>query len=156
MKSKFSTHWRKSRQTRKQRKYQANAPVHIKHKMLLTAHLSKDLRKKYGKRSFSVRKGDNVKVMVGKFRGKSGKIVSVDTKNGKIAIENMQMKKKDGSKINVYFNASNLLIQELELGDKYRVEALNRKVPAKKEVQKKEVKEVKKIEKKEKTGKKNV
>ncbi|MCX6748284.1 MAG: 60S ribosomal protein L26, partial [Candidatus Pacearchaeota archaeon] len=50
MKSKFSVNWLGSSQARKQRKYRANAPLHLRHK-LMNANLSKDLRKKLGKRS---------------------------------------------------------------------------------------------------------
>ena len=35
--------------------------------------------------------------------------------------------KKDGSKVSVYFNPSNLQIKELHLEDRQRVKALNRK-----------------------------
>ena len=73
MKQKFSKHWKASTQPRKQRKYRAKAPLHVI-KRFLSANLSKDLRKKYGKRNLTLRKGDTVKVMRGKFRKKQGKI----------------------------------------------------------------------------------
>ena len=73
MKTKFSGSWVKSKQPRKQRKYRYNAPLHIRQKFV-GAHLSRELRKKYGKRSASLRKGDNVKIMRGQFRNKSGKV----------------------------------------------------------------------------------
>jgi len=125
MKQKFSTKWKASKQPRKQRKYLANAPLHIKRKML-SANLDKILRKKYGRRSFPLRKGDTVKVMRGKFKKKSGKIVGVDIKRGYVAVEGMQITKKDGTKINVKFNPSNLQIKELNLDDKKRLKALQK------------------------------
>ena len=73
MKKEFSTSWIGSKQPRKQRKYRHNAPLHIKSKMM-GSHLSKELRKKYGTRSVRIRKGDEVKIMIGKFKGKTGKI----------------------------------------------------------------------------------
>jgi len=136
MKKKFNTLWKASKQPRKQRKYKANAPLHIKRKFL-AANLSKELRKKYERRSFIVRKGDLVKIMRGKFKGKKGKINQVFTKKGVVAIEKIQRQKKDGTKINVFFNPSNLQIQELILEDKKRTAAL------KKERRKKEKKETK-------------
>ena len=57
MKKQFSTQWNASKQPRKQRKYLANAPLHKRHKFM-SANLIKELRKKYGKRNFPVRKGD--------------------------------------------------------------------------------------------------
>lgn len=137
MKTKFSTMWRKSRQTRKQRKYAANAPMHIKH-VMMNSNLSKELRKKYGKRSFSPRKGDEAKIMAGKMKGRKGKIVVVNYKKGKIAIEGIQEKKKDGTKVNIWFHPSNIQLQELNLDDKKRNKSLERKAPVKKEKPQKE------------------
>lgn len=131
MKKKFSKSWRKSRQKRKQRKFTANAPLHIKRKML-SANLSKELRKKYGKRSFPIRKGDEVRIMRGKFKKKTGKINIVDMKKMRVAIEGIQEKKKEGSKVNVFFDCSKLQIQKLDLGDNKRIKSLNRKLPEKK------------------------
>jgi large subunit ribosomal protein L24 len=126
MKNKFSKHWKASSQPRKQRKYSANAPLHIKRK-LLSANLSKELRKKYNRRNIPVRKGDTVKIMVGKFKKKSGKIISIDTKDSKIKIEGITIKKQDGSKANVKIHPSNLQITELNLNDKKRIEEKSNK-----------------------------
>ena len=73
MKRKFSTSWKSSKQPRKQRKYLANAPLHLKRK-LLSVNLSKALREKVGKRNVVVKKGDKVKAMRGKFKNKQGKV----------------------------------------------------------------------------------
>jgi large subunit ribosomal protein L24 len=145
MKKKFSTKWKASKQPRKQRKYRANAPLHIKRKML-GANLAKTLREKYKRRSVSVRKGDKVKVMKGAFKGKSGKITTVQTKKLRVAVEGLQRSKKDGTKVNVWFDTSNLQVQELNLDDKQRIKSLNKE---EKKVEKKtETKEVKSEEKK--------
>jgi len=126
MKQKFSNKWAASRQPRKQVKYRANAPMHIRHN-LMSSNLSKDLRKKYGKRSFPIRKNDSVKIMRGEFKGKTGKIDSVDLKKLRIMIAGIFRSKKDGTKVGVYFNPSNLQIQELDLEDVKRREAIERK-----------------------------
>ncbi|MFA5071476.1 MAG: 50S ribosomal protein L24 [Candidatus Pacearchaeota archaeon] len=120
MKKKFSTAWKGSKQPRKQRKYVAKAPLHIKRK-LLSVNLSKDLRKKVGKRNVVVRKGDNVKVMTGKFKGKTGKIIQVFTKKSKVTVEGIQVKKQDGSKANIKLHPSNLQIIEMDMNDKKRI-----------------------------------
>lgn len=129
MKKKFSTKWLSSKQPRKQRKFLANAPLHIKHKFL-NAHLSKSLRDKYSKRNLPLRKGDEVLVMRGSFKKKKAKVISVFPKKTRAALEGIQRTKKDGTKINVYFHPSVLQIQTLNLEDKKRVNALNRS-PAK-------------------------
>ena len=41
-----------------------------------------------------IRKGDTVVVMTGRERGKSGKVLSVDTVNGKILVEKLNMIKR--------------------------------------------------------------
>jgi len=125
MKKHFSTHWKSSRKTRKQRKYLANAPLHLRRKFIST-NLSKELRKKYGKRNLPLKKGDMVIIMRGKFKKKTGKITAVYTKKMKVEIEGMQIKKQDGSKANVKFNPSFLQITELNLEDKKRNESLMR------------------------------
>jgi len=93
MKSKFSISWLSSKQVRKQRKYRYNAPLHLKHKFL-SANLSKDLRKKYGKRSLPLRTGDEVLVMRGKFAKKTVKVSSVDPKRARVILEGLIELKK--------------------------------------------------------------
>ena len=135
MKNKFSKHWKESKQPRKQRKYLANAPLSIKRK-LLSVNLSKELRKKFGKRNIVVRKGDTVKVMRGKFKLKTGKIMEVNTNKSKVIIEGITVKKQDGSKANIKMRPSNLQIIELNLDDKKRMKTTkeeNKKTESKKE-----------------------
>jgi large subunit ribosomal protein L24 len=112
MKKEFSKAWKASKQPRKQRKYLAKAPLHIKRKKL-SANLSKELRKKQGKRNMIIKKDDKVKIMRGKYKGKTGKILSVKTKIGKVIVEGIQVTKKDGSKVNIKLWPSNLQIIEL-------------------------------------------
>ena len=126
MKKQFSTQWLSSTQKRKQRKYRFNAPLHLRHKFL-NAPLSKELRKKHGKRSFPIRKGDEVLVMRGSFKKKKAKVASVDHKSSQVNLENMQRTKKDGTKVNIHFNPSKLQIISLNLDDKRRNGSLNRK-----------------------------
>ena len=131
MKQKFSVSWIGSKQPRKQRKFRANAPLHLRRKMV-SVSLSKELKKKHDKRNFPVRKGDNVSIMRGEFKGKSGKIESVDMKKMKVIIDGIYRTKKDGSKVAVMFEPSNLQIKELVLEDKKRKASLERKASAKK------------------------
>ncbi|MGV8152092.1 MAG: 50S ribosomal protein L24 [Candidatus Nanoarchaeia archaeon] len=132
MKKQFSNSWRASIQPRKQRKFVANAPMHIKHK-LMSANLSKELKKRYNRKSAPVRKGDLVIIMRGEFKKKSGKIASVNAKMNRVAIEGIQRTKKDGTKVNVFFNASKLKITELNLDDKKRLESISKNNKEKKE-----------------------
>ena len=126
-KNKFSTSWRTSKRPGKQRKYKANMPMHLRRR-LLSANLSKELRKKYGKRSMPLRKGDVVKVMRGKFSKKTGKILAVNSKRLNVEIEGLQIKKQDGSKANVRFTPSILQITELNAEDKKRITIKNKEI----------------------------
>ena len=60
-----------------------------------------------------MRKGDIVKIMRGKYKGKEGKVVNVDVKKTYVNVENLSFKKKDGKEVLVKFHPSNLLIVEL-------------------------------------------
>ena len=140
MKKEFSTKWKASKQPRKQRKYRAKAPLHIKRKFL-SSNLSKELRKRHGRRSFPLRKGDLVIIMRGTFKGKQGKVDKIDIKRTKVNIEKMQRSKKDGTKVNVVFNPSNLQIKELNLDDQRRIKAIEKQ--KKIEIKKEESKTVK-------------
>jgi large subunit ribosomal protein L24 len=119
MNKKFSKFWKASKQPKKQRKYLANIPMHLVKKKL-SVNLSKELRKKYGKRNIPLRKGDTVKIMRGKFKKQKGKVTKILRNIGKIYIENIQIKKIEGSKVDVPLRASNLQIIELNLDDKKR------------------------------------
>jgi len=119
MKKSFSKSWISSKQKRKQRKYRANAPLHIR-KNFVSANLSKPLREKYKKRSLPIRKGDGVIVMRGSFKGKSGKVERVDLKKGKVYISEISYLKKDGSKVHPPIDPSNLQITNLTMDDKKR------------------------------------
>ena len=126
MKKRFSEHWKGSKQPRKQRKYRYNAPLHIKQNFM-RAHISKELIKKYSKRNIGLRKGDKVKILRGDFKKKEGKIERVDLKKTKAYISGIERIKKDGTKTLVPIDASNLMITELNLDDKMRQKALERK-----------------------------
>jgi large subunit ribosomal protein L24 len=125
MKKKFNRNWKKSVKPNKQRKYRNNAPIHIKSK-LISSHLSKQLREKYNKRSFRLRKGDKVEIMRGQFRGKQGKVQKVDVKNERVFISKIEIQKKDGTRTFYPIHPSNLKIIELDLSDKKRLSALKR------------------------------
>lgn len=135
MKSQFSTSWLSSKQPRKQRKYIYNSPLHLKHKFL-SSLLSKDLRKKYGKRNLPLRKGDEVLIMRGSFRKKKAKVSSVNLKRTLVVLEGIQRAKKDGSKVNIPFHPSVLQIISMNLDDKKRLDSLNRKSEKKSEAKK--------------------
>lgn len=94
---------------------------------MLASHLSKELREKYKRRSLPVRKGDEVLIMRGKFKGRTGKISRVDLKKYRVYIEGITRKRTVGTDVQVSIHPSNLQITNLYLGDKRRVKILERK-----------------------------
>jgi len=116
---------RQSAKPRKQRKRLYNAPLH-KLAKLMAANLSPELREKYKRRSFPVRTGDKVKILRGDFKGVEGKVTGVDRERQMIYVENVTLKKADGSTVNRPIHVSNVMITELNLDDPYRREALMR------------------------------
>ena len=139
MKKKFSREWIRSKQPRKQRKYNYNAPLHIKGKFM-AAHLSKDLMKKYNRRSIRVRKGDKVILLRGQFKKKKGNVERVDLKKSKVYISGVEMIKKDGTKVFYPIHPSNLVVTELNLDDKKRIAVANKSKKADKIIKKQEEK----------------
>lgn len=127
MKKTFSNSWSSSKQTRKQRKFRYNAPLHIKHKFV-SAHLSKELIKKHQTRSLPVKKGDQVKIVRGQFKNHTGKIEKVLLKSSKVYVEGIQLVKKDGSKVFCRLDPSNLIITVLNLQDKKRQKIIDRRM----------------------------
>lgn len=121
MKRRYSSKWKASTQPRKQRKYRANAPLHVKGTFLNT-HLIKSLRDKHKTRSVRVRTGDKVRVLRGNFRGHEGKVERVDVRNGKIFVTKVEIIKKDGAtKVPYGLNPSNVVITDLDTSDKRRM-----------------------------------
>jgi len=115
----------KTKQPRKQRKARYKAPLHIRHKFM-SAPLSDELRDKYDKRSFPLRKGDTVKVMRGDDKGTVGKVRTVNLKKEKITVEGVVIARSDLSEVPRPIHASNVRITKLELKDKLREAALHR------------------------------
>ena len=116
-----------SSKARNQRKMRANAPAHIKRKML-SSHLSADLQKEYGKRSARVCLGDTVMVLRGgeDIRGVEGKVIEVMTDEGRITIEGVTINQADNTAVARPIHASNVVITKLNLDDAWRKDALKR------------------------------
>ena len=140
MKSEFNKSWKSSEQPRKQVKFRANAPNHVK-RTFMGATLDKSLREKYGRRNIEVRKGDEVKIMRGKFKGKQGKVGVVDVKRTRIQVDGVQRTKQGGEKLETWFHPSKIKIIILNVEDKKRLKLAKRII-------KTEIKETKKVSKK--------
>ena len=106
------------------------ATFQTKSKQLGSA-LSKDLHKKYGKRSVRVVEGDSVKILRGEFKGVDGKVSKISTQKSSVAIEGVKKEKTKGDKFDVYIHTSNLVVTSLSTDDKWRIAKLEGKDPRK-------------------------
>ncbi len=97
----------------------------------LGSALSKDIHKKYGKRSVRVVEGDSVTILRGEFKGVDGKIAKISTQKSSVAIEGVKKEKTKGDKFDVYIHTSNLVVTSLSTEDKWRIAKLEGKDPRK-------------------------
>lgn len=116
----------KSSQPRKQRKFRFSAPLHKRRKMVFV-HLSHELKEKLGtkRRSIQIHKGDKVKIMRGKRKNHTGKVVEVNLKDLKVYIEGATARTAKGVEKLTPIDPSNLLLLEGEFA-KDRLSIINR------------------------------
>ena len=118
----------KPTKVRNQQTYRATHQVINKQ---ISAPISKDLRKKYSRRSVRIMADDTVKVIRGEYKGISGKVTKVSTQNNSIAIEGNKKEKLKGEKIDVYIHSTNVIITGLNTDDKWRLKILEKKPKSK-------------------------
>ena len=117
----------------------------------LSCALSKDLRKKYGKRSARIIEGDTASIVRGEFAGVDGKVTKISIAERGVNIEGVKKEKLKGEKFDVYVHTTNIVISGLNSDDKWRINKLEGKkatAPRAEETQKTETKEEKKDTKK--------
>lgn len=95
----------------------------------LGSPLSKDLQKKYGKRSIRITLGDTVKVVRGEYRGVDGKVAKIETGANSIAVEGIKKEKSQGEKFDIFIPTSNVVVTGLNLDDHWRKTKLEGKKP---------------------------
>ncbi len=110
-----------SAKPRKQRKFRFTASMHVRQNFV-NAHISKELAAKLGikRRSLEVRKGDTVKVMSGDNKGKSGKVMDVELRTGKIRIDGIVRKNSKNKELQIPIHASNVYLTDIDLTDELR------------------------------------
>ena len=99
---------------RVQRKYALGAPSSVKRK-LMSCHLTKTLRDQYKIRSLPIKRGDEVKILKGKAKGKSGKVVQVYRKRNCIYVDKVQREKQNGQTVFCPIRPSYCVIEKLLL-----------------------------------------
>ena len=89
--------------------------------------ISKDLRKKYSRRSIRIMDNDTVKVIRGEYKGLAGKVAKISIDSNSVAIEGNKKEKLKGEKIDVYIHSTNMIITSLNTDDKWRLKILEKK-----------------------------
>jgi len=115
----------------KQRKRMYLAPATDRYRRF-SAPLSSKLKDSQGTSSVPVRKGDTVMIMRGDRKGSEGKVNQIDRKNYRIFVDGATREKVDGTTIPVPIHPSKVMITRLNLDDKWRKKAMERKVVAEK------------------------
>jgi large subunit ribosomal protein L24 len=128
----FSPAWKSSSKAVKQRKYRLNSPLHAKREFV-SVSLAPELRKRYGTRNITLRKGDTVKVLKGDFRSLIGKVNSIDIRRTEVYVDGAERVRKDGTKSFFPLEPSCLLITEVYVEDKMRNASLSRNVESRKQ-----------------------
>jgi len=110
-----------SKKPSKQRKILYNLPIH-KRKLLVRAPLADTLRERYKIKTITIRKGDEVVIVKGDYKGAKGVVTRVDRKRGKIFVEGITRQKSDGSVVPIPITPCNVVVTKLDLSDKRRLE----------------------------------
>ena len=97
---------------RTQRRLQSNAPSSIKRR-LMSCHLNKSLRDQYKIRSLPIKRGDEVKILKGKSKGKSGKVVQVYRKREVIYVDKVNREKQNGQSVFLPIRPCHCIIEKL-------------------------------------------
>jgi len=98
----------------------------------ISSPLSKELQKKYSKKSVRVVEGDSIKIIRGEFKGVDGKIAKISLQKNSLAIEGVKKEKTKGDKFDVYIHPSNIIVTGLNSDDGWRISKLEGKKPSKK------------------------
>ena len=93
----------------------------------LSCALSKDLRKKYGKRSARIIEGDTASIVRGEFAGVDGKVTKISIADRGVNIEGVKKEKLKGEKFDVYVHTTNIVISGLNSDDKWTINKLEGK-----------------------------
>ncbi|MFW6153214.1 MAG: 50S ribosomal protein L24 [Halobacteriota archaeon] len=114
-----------SKQPRKQRVRQRDAPLHERHRQVRST-LSDDLREEFDRRSARVCQGDTVEVLRGDHAGHEDEVVLVDLDDRVVHVDGVTIETADGEEVARPLKASNLRITKLDRSDPLRIERLER------------------------------
>ena len=114
---------------RTQRRLQLSAPSSIKRR-LMSCHLSKTLRQTHKIRALPIKRGDEVKILKGKFKAKTGKVVQVYRRRSVIYVDKIQREKQNGQTVFFPIRPSYCIIEKL-VNNKDRKKTIERRAAIK-------------------------
>ena len=110
---------------RTQRKLQLSAPSSIRRR-LMSCHLNKSLRDQHKIRSLPIKRGDEVKILKGKAKGKTGKVVQVYRRRNVIYVDKVNREKQNGQSVFLPIKPCYCVIEKL-LINKDRTKTIERR-----------------------------
>ena len=108
-----------SRLPRQQRKAIYNADL-FERRRRMAVPLSRELRRRYGRRQLPVRKGDTVRVLSGSYAGREERVAKVDRQAYSVTLDNVTGKTADVKLKPLPIRTSHLILTKLNLSDSWR------------------------------------
>jgi large subunit ribosomal protein L24 len=115
-----------STQPRRQRLARFNADL-FERRRRMAVPLSRELRRRYGRRSLPVRKGDTVRILSGSYKGREERVAKVDRQWYSVTLDNVTTKTGDQKLKPLPIQLTHLVLTRLNLSDAWRRRVL--KVP---------------------------
>ena len=109
----------RSSSPRRQRRALYNATT-FERRRRMTVPLSRDLRKRFGRRSVPVRKGDTVRVLSGSFVGREERVAKVNRRDYSVTLDNVTLKTAEEKLKPLALRTSHLVLTRLNLADAWR------------------------------------
>jgi large subunit ribosomal protein L26e len=83
----------------------------------MSCHLNKELREKHKVRCLPIKRGDEVKILKGKAKGKSGKVIQVYRKRWVIYVDKVNREKQNGQSVFLPLKPCYCVIEKLLLNN---------------------------------------
>ena len=90
----------------------------------MTVPLSRELRRRFGRRNVPVRKGDTVRVLSGSFAGREERVARVTRRDYSVTLDNVTLKTAEEKLKPLALRTSHLVITRLNLADPWRRRSL--------------------------------
>ena len=114
-----------SSQARKTRKHFFNATKEEKH-IAMSAPLNKALQKEYGIKRLPIRRDDEVEIVRGQMKSRSGRVTAVKLSTMRINVETATKQKMSNETVFIPIHPSNVVITKIKM-DKYRKNLIEKK-----------------------------